>query len=228
MDNRVELDSMIHMAVAELDSREYEEYIKNKRRNKLFYPDEKLNKRINKVINKEERKEKQIIFAKRVSKIAVSFAIIFSCLSGTFLTAEAVRESVVTVAIEWYEKFTRTTIISEDVPTELPEIELGYIPEGYSTYGSILNSKTEYFHQLSLDKENIINIQIRITDEKINFDMDNERINYYTILIDNDRALWLSDGKYNGILIHKNNISFWIHGFSPLNEIINIYKKIFV
>ncbi len=225
MNNKISLDSMIHLAVNELDERQYEAYIAAKTANTLKQPGENLDNRIQRIIHKRDRKDKYIYFGKVMSKVAVCFMILFTCTSFTFLTAEAVRESVAMVAMEWYEKFTRTTISADNPPAELPEIELGYIPEGFVTEEHSY-SIDEYYHKFIYNKDGLLEITIVIADSNIGFNFDNERLEYYIVKMGNENILWFNNDNYNHILISEKGLTFDLKGDFPLNELVEVHRNI--
>ncbi len=225
MENKITLESLIKLAVNELDEREYENYISLKDGGLLPEPDEKLDSEIEKIIRKQNRKDNYKYFAKVMSKVAVCFMILVTCASFTFLTADAVRESVVMVAMEWYEKFTRTTISAQNPPTELPEIELGYIPEGFAE-SKVDISNDEYYHKFERTNGSYIEIVITISNSDIEFNTDNERLGYYSIIINGNKSIWINKKDFNYLLLYKNGIAFNLNGNVTINELISIYENI--
>jgi len=229
MENKVSLESVIYFAVKEIEEREYEERPSLKELNNQQETSEFHNEKIEQILKKENKAERIIKFNKSISKVAVIFFVSFSVLSMTFLTVEAVRDSVATAFIEWKDKFVSVFILEETERENIGEVEFDYITDGYYLEYTDVELENLKMFVYTDGQGNYINISISISDNRFNVNMDNENgIVYHNIVIDNANGIWAENHGYNMLTIVKNGVTYAIDGYISLNEIINIYSKIII
>ena len=227
MSEKVRFENMLHMAVREVYMDRISAIPSDEEIDKIYTASQAHTKKMEAMIRKESRSEKIIKFSRAASRVAVIVLIAFSLTFSTLLTAEAVRESVVTTVLEWKDKFTRIFMESDMQAEVLPEIRFNYIPESFSLvdeYTVISSTLISYTYS------NHDNVYFWITtSSKSNYTndhIDNEYSNYYILNIDNNSGIWVNTGDENRLIISRNNLYFNISGKLPIEEIVQIYKNI--
>lgn len=227
MSDKIYVESLLLMAVNEISMELIDSIPPKDEIEKIYTASKSFLKNKEAQIRKEERKDKYIKFKNITSRVAVIILMTFSLSFSTLLTAEAVRESVVTTVLEWRDKFTRIFVESEVQTDVLPEIKFNYIPEGFILIEEktiIGSSIINYLYQNKNDDylRIIVNSKSYNTDDYI----DNEHSSYYSLKIDNNNVIWLNSKTENKIIFSYHNINFNISGKIPLEEIVQIYKNI--
>ena len=227
MENKVSLESIIYLAVKEIEEREYEERPSLKELNKLQEDSEIHNQKIEQILKKENKSERIIKFNKTLSKVAVVFFISFSVLSMTFLTVEAVRDSVATAFIEWKDKFVSVFLVEETERNIIGEIEIKYMTDDYYLEYSDVEWDNLKIFLYKNSYGNDINISISSSKNKANINIDNENgVVYHNINVDNANGIWAENNGYNMLIVARNGITYSIDGYISLNEIIKIFSNI--
>ncbi len=227
MENKVSLESVIYFAVKEIEEREYEERPSLKELNNQQETSEFHNEKIEQILKKENKAERIIKFNKSISKVAVIFFVSFSVLSMTFLTVEAVRDSVATALIEWKDKFVSVFVLEETEKENIGEIEFGYITNEYYLEYSDTELENLNMFIYTDGKGNYISISVSISDDRFNINMDNENgVIYHNIVIDNSNGIWAENNGYNMLIVARDGMTYSIDGYISLNEIIKIFSNI--
>lgn len=193
----------------------------------MLHPSDKHQQKISAILQKHNNNEKIYRLGKRVSKIAVIILICISISFSTLLTAQAVRESVATTILEWHDKFTRIFIKSDAQPQELPEIRFNYIPEGFELVEEeSLQTNTLINYTFKNNSGNFIKIQIDVIHRYISNNIDNEYSNFYYLIINNTKGLWIQSNDENSLIIPVQKLNLTITSRFSIDEIIQIYKNI--
>lgn len=228
MDNKVSLEAMLHLAAVELDELEYYEFKELEKKNKLAEPRDEFTLKMQSVLDKEKRVDKFLKLGKKLSKVAAVFMISFSLLSMSFLSVGAVRKSVSDVILEWYDGFTKILIVDEIVPTTIGDVEFGFVPAGFKMVS--LNDELQYFKRYYFENTDglFFHVRISLSNEEAGISMDNDTLQYHSIIIDDMKGIWLEEEGFNTIIISRDGITYTINGIITLENIIKIYKSIII
>lgn len=226
MENKVSLEAMIHFAVTELEEREYRQYLELKENNRLETPAESYERKMQKALKEGKNSDRLVRFRKAAARAASVFFIAFSLMSMSFLNVRAVREAVAQVIMEWYDGFTKTTIVAQATVDKIPDVEFGYIPEGFELVR--VDDEYTWLHRYEFETPDSKHFEITfmISDSNSNINSDNDRLDYYTVTIDDIPDIWVGNTDFNKIVISKNGITFDISGTMGLKELIEIYNNI--
>ena len=226
MDNKVSLEAMLHLAAVELDELEYYEFKELEKKNKLVEPRDEFTLKMQSVLDKEKRIDEFLKLSKKLSKVAAIFMISFSLLSMSFLSVGAVRKSVADVILEWYDGFTKIFVIDEMAPTAIGDIEFGFVPEGFELFSIDEEADNMKKYEFQHKDGNYFYVQLSISDKNSYMSTDNDRLDYHHVLIDDISGVWMEKDTYNRIIVSDNGITYTIHGYISLADIINIYNAI--
>lgn len=223
MNKEVTFDSLLRMAIRETYIEEITAIPEENKLEEILHPSDEYKRKTTAILHKQSNNEKLHKLGKIVSKVAVVILICISLSFSTLLTAQAVRESVVTTILEWHDKFTKIFIKSDVTLQELPEIRFNYIPEGFELVEekTIIKSSFKIFNY-----ESINNHYISIYFNFDNLNIDNEHSDYYLISVDDVTGKWINSTSENQLIIPKNNIAFSIKSSLSLAELIKIYENI--
>lgn len=227
MNNQVSFDSLLRMAVRETYMDQVNSIPPEDELEKILHTDDNFKNKIKAIVRKENRNEKLIHFSRAAAKVAVVVMVCISLTFASLMTAEAVRESVVTTILEWHDKFTRIFIETDAQPDKLPEIRFNYIPEGFEldSEKSFVQENYQYFLYKNSD-HSFINIYIIMKSKNNGIFIDNEQSNIYVLKIDNKDCLWKYNEYENQFICPFDNGFYNITSAISIEEIIKIYKNI--
>ena len=227
MNNQVSFDSLLRMAVRETYMDQVNSIPPEDELEKILHTDDNFKNKIRAIVRRENRNEKLIHFSRAATKVAVVVLVCISLTFASLMTAEAVRESVVTTILEWHDKFTRIFIETDAELDKLPEIRFNYIPEGFELVVEGSYSKDDYRIFLYKNTNNsFINIIIQGGKIDDSIFLDNEQSNIFIIKIDNIDCLWKYNEYENQLLISLKDKIYTITSSLSIEEIIKIYKNI--
>lgn len=225
---RLSTDALIAMIVTEAEERELSELPDIEAMNEEFHPSERFQRKMAALLRKAERRstyKKAKATAKRVFlAMAVSVSVLFCCL----LPAKAVREAVVTTLIEWHDKFVSVIFSSEGSTAQgsLPNISLGYIPEGFTEEVSTNDGERYYAYFSGPDNASYF-VNVIPIEKSQAFYSDNEHTTYYSLEFDSQQALWgVHDDGTNMLIWNSRELSFVVSGRLDLSEIMKIAENI--
>jgi hypothetical protein len=161
-------------------------------------------------------------------KVASIFIIVLGLLFGTLLFNTEVRATVVTVLVEWYEKFTSFTFRDDEIVNEKKDWTLKYLPEGY------VQEKYEVLGRIiNIEYRNNQGGKIRFTyrpegsSTNISVDNENHEIDEYVILGNEGFSITAVNDKFdNGIIWNMEDYTFDLWGKVPMDELKKIAESL--
>lgn len=229
MNNSVSVSSMANLAAREAMLQELSDIPPRSELEKMFKTSVKHEKRILKAIKKEKRVENLYKLSRKFSNISVVLVICFTVFFTPVLSAKAVRESIAQTIIEWKDEFCRIFIESDAEPVTINNVEIGYIPEGYVLAGEPIYSEGRYrCTYYEPNEKRIIHIEIYNDVKYYDAFIDNETLNYYIVLLNNNNGMWVNNDLINILTISDKRYSYYIEGYVDVYELIKIYENLII
>lgn len=129
----------------------------------------------------------------RIGRYAMTAVITLAVLGATIFAIPQTRAIAINILTQWHEKYVSFIFSNNALPQELPEITIGYIPEGYEL--DFENYNEDMGHKLFVYKDsagNILDISIYSAYRDIKFDLDNEHREILNLTLDDgSEALYL-------------------------------------
>lgn len=178
-----------------------------------------------KSIKTEERKEIFYRLKNHLCRFAAAVAVAFTVSFSPFLTVSAVQDAVSETAVKWYNQYITVESNTPNAPREIKDLKVGYMTEGFILEEEYVNKDKIVKDYMS--KELYVSVSARIDNDSSLLGMDNERSDFYTIDIDENKGLLMnSEDGYNRLVIADNGIRYIISGYANIDEILKIYKNL--
>lgn len=221
-------DALIAMLMLEAEARELAQLPNIEEVDVEFHPSEEFERQMEKLIQQEKQKERKKERRKAVKRCLISVSATLSLFFVIMSPVKAVQNAVVNTLIEWKDKFMTVIFSSEGVPAiALPQIELQYIPEGFTLTMPVNEKQNTYFANYTDRSGRECTIRISIIDTLQSYMIDSEYTSYYSIVSDTEQFVWgtLKD-ESNILLWEEDGLSFQISGNLDLSEMLKIYRGI--
>ena len=225
---RISTDAMIALVVTEAEERELAKMPSLQEMNEAFHPSDQFLKKMDKLLRTAKNKQRMRQWRRVAKRTVVSFTVLVTLFTCMMMPAKAVQKAVVTTMIEWHDKF-MSVVFSSDTSTNrtLPEeIELGYIPEGFTVQNLIEQNEDSFAAEYINDKLEYFTLRIVSLENQPMIAMDNEQTKFYSIQFDSHDAIWgsLEEGK-NTLTWSENGFVYQISGILDLNTLIKIAEN---
>lgn len=225
MNSCVSLKSMADLAAREALMQELADIPPLSELEKIYTTSEQHDKKIKKVLKREKRLDNLTKVNKAVSKAAVVMLICITVVMTPLISAKAVRESIAQTVIEWKNEFSRIFIKSDDVCTTINNVEIGYLPEGYTLDGEPEFDEGKYSLTFTNNNNNLYIIVYSDTNYYTTY-LDNITSDYCSVIIDDCNGIWICTYDMNALVIAKDNYSYHIEGYASIEDLIKIFKNI--
>lgn len=227
---RVKPDTLIAMAVMEAEALDMSRLPSLQQMNKEFDPSEAFCKRMEKLMTKTNAKEKLKEGIKKAKKYTLAFTVFCTLFFGALLPAHAVQASIVQTVTEWYDGFT-AWLYSDSTYAEvtIPNIDLRYIPKGFSQVETPYMSDAEYLVHYRNSREQDIFVRVVLVEESKLEAVDNEHIDTYSIINDGTEAiLQIMYDDAAALSWEKDGLLFKVYGTADVGSIIKIGKNLVI
>lgn len=229
---RITPDALISLVVTEAEERELAAMPSLKEMNAQFHPSEQFQKKMEQLLKKARRKDEWAHIWKPTKKVLVAFTSVVTVLAFALLPVKAVQDAVVDTLIQWRDGFMNIIYSAEgehpqiNLPTQ---IELNYIPEGYTLISEDSSERDRYMASLVADGDEWCTVRIVAIDSSQEISIDNEFTEYYTLEFDGHDAIWgIREDDRNTLLWNENGLSFMIYGNIDISEILKLAEGITV
>lgn len=227
MKNSISYENLIQLAAKESFQRKISEMPSDDELKRLYgNKSARHKKKMQKMLNKDKRQIAISNLSRRFSKIYFIFTSSLIVVFSTLLSARAVRESISVTILDWKHNFTGIFIENENIRSGLPDMEITYIPEGFSLVSDEQISLDTRIINYENNSSDYIIIYISTYSQNFTNNVDNEYSEYYMLRIDDIPATWVQQDNQNTLVISQNSIFYNISGTVSLDEIVRIYKNI--
>ena len=227
---RITPDALISLVVTEAEERELAAMPSLKEMNAQFHPSEQFQTKMDRLLKKVRRKEEWHQVWKPTKKILVAFTSVVTVLAFAFLPVKAVQDAVVDTIIQWRDGFMSIiySVESENPPLNLPaQIELNYIPDGYTLISEDSSEQDRYMARLVADGDKWCTVRIVTIDSSQEIGIDNEFTEYYALEFDGHDAIWgIREDNRNTLLWEENGLSFMVYCNMDISEILKLAEGI--
>ena len=151
---RISPDALIALVVAEAEDRELSAMPSLEEMNAAFHPSEEFQKKMDRLLKQAKRKQERKgawRATKRLFVVATTVVTAFACI---LMPVQAVQEAVVSTVLNWRDQFVEILYSKEDDPNAvilLQNVELTYLPEGFTETPSNRTSNTSFLTFIRLD-----------------------------------------------------------------------------
>lgn len=223
---RISPDALIAMVVTEAEAREMASMPTLDEMNKDFHPSPDFQHKMEKLLKTAKRKEEKkdvLSFAKKLFVVATT---VISVLFSTLLPVQAVREAVVDTLLDWKDEFVAVIFSKDEANIAIPmNIQLDYIPEGFSLVDSISDQQDQYYFLYENSERDQLSIRAITIGSAHKTDLDNEYTTYYTLEFSGHKAIWGVMGDSHNVL-EDGTLSYKIESTIGLAEIIKVAENI--
>lgn len=227
---RITPDALISLVVTEAEERELAAMPSLKEMNAQFHPSEQFQAKMERLLKKARRKEEWHQVWKPTKKILVAFTSVVTVLAFAFLPVKAVQDAVVDTLIQWRDGFMSIiySVESENPPLNLPaQIELNYIPNGYTIISEENSEYDHYMARLVADNEGWCTVRVVTIDSTQEIGVDNEFTTYYNLEFNGHNAIWgIREDSSNTLLWEEGGLVFTIYGNTDIAEILKLAEGI--
>ena len=122
----------------------------------------------------------------RIGRYAMTAVITLAVLGATIFAIPQTRAIAINILSQWHEKYVSFIFSSNALPQELPEITIGYIPEGYKLVSQNNDEdKTRTFYVYVNSENEALYIDVIAVSGKYKTNYDNEHRTIHYITLDN-------------------------------------------
>lgn len=224
---KISTDAMLALVVAEAERRELAKLPSLEEMNEAFHPSEQFQKKMNRLMRKVRHKK-----ARRLCLAAAKYVTVFLMGALTLFVCATIPAKAVEIEnpiqIEWCDDYIELQIPSQggERATLPPDIDFGYIPEGFVLQPSGRNPYHYYAHGACED--NFIDIQIWALAPSDGLILDNENTVFHALRFDGHDAIWgaSADRDVDILLWREDDYFFYITGRLELKELIKVAENI--
>lgn len=227
---RMSADALIALVMAEAEAREMAAMPGPEAMGAAFQPSQRFEKKMRRLLRQarwKKQKREALRAARRMFVVVTTVVTVFTCM---LMPARAVREAVVSTVMNWREQFVEVVFEHEqdaDSAVFLHDVELTYIPEGFSLVESAVTSESRFWEKYQSEKSEWFAIRILPVQEEQVILLDDEYTRYYRVHFDDVEAIWsVTRDKNNTLIWRKGHLSYQINGNCELSEIVKIAEGI--
>lgn len=226
---KISTDAMLALVVAEAERRELAKLPSLEEMNAAFHPSAQFQKKMDRLMRRVRHKK-----ARRLCLAAVKYAAVFLMGALTLFVCATIpvkaAELEHPIQIDWNDEYIELRMRAQGIEqaTLPPDIEFGYIPEGFVLQTGGRSPHHYYAHGACED--NFIDIQIWALASSDGLVLDNETAVFHALRFDGHDAIWgaSADRDTDILLWREDDLFFYITGRLELKELIQIAENIIV
>lgn len=227
---RITPDALISLVVTEAEERELAAMPSLKEMNAQFNPSKQFQDKMEQLLKRARREEGWKQIWKPTRKVLITFTSVVTVLAFALLPVKAVQDAVVDTFVQWRDGFLNIIYSAEMESPQLnfpTQIELDYIPEGYTLISEDSSEQDRYMARLEADDGEWCTVRVIPIDSSQEIGMDNEFTAYYNLEFNGHDAIWgIREDDSNTLLWEKDGLSFTIYGNTDISEILKLAKGI--
>ena len=224
---KISTDAMLALVVAEAERREMAKLPSLEEMNAAFHPSAQFQKKMDRLMRRVRHKK-----ARRLCLAVAKYVAFFLMGALTLFVCAAIPVNAVEndhpMQIEWNDEYIELRMKAQGTgqATLPPDIEFGYIPEGFVLQTSGRSPNHYYAHGACED--NFIDIQIWTLAPSDNLVLDNKTAVFHALRFDGHDAIWgaSADRDADILLWREDDFFFYITGRLELKELIRIAENI--
>ncbi len=184
-----------------------------------FVPSSDFIEKAEKIIRNAESRHKKSGLD-NLKKIAVIVVLSFVLLSNSTV-ATAIKNALPSFIIEWYDKYTAISTVSDIEGFYVIDFVLNYVPDGYYMIDGDKYDKTYVNGDLRF------RVSVNLESNYSSYNVDNEYTTFYEIEIDGIKGVkHVHEDGYNGLIMSADGVRYHITGTAAQEEMVKIYQGV--
>lgn len=227
---RMSADALIALVMAEAEAREMAAMPGPEAMGAAFQPSQRFEKKMGRLLRQarwKKQKREALRAARRMFVAVTTVVTVFTCM---LMPARAVREAVVSTVMNWREQFVEVVFEHEqdaDSAVFLHDVELTYIPEGFSVAGAENMSISRFWTKYQDEDGKWFAVRILPIQNLQATTSDDEFARYYQIRFSGGDATWgITKDKNNTLIWQNSELFFQINSSCEISEVIKIAEGI--